>query len=51
MTSCSGESNGGGVSRTVLTTLKMAVLAPMASESVPMTMALNPGALARVRMV
>ena len=46
----SGSSNGSGRSTTALTTLKMAVVAPMPSASVRIAVAAKPGWRIRVRM-
>jgi hypothetical protein len=50
-TSRSGAANGSGRTSTVLTTLKIAVLAPIASATVSTTAALNTGERRSVRAV
>ena len=44
----SGSLNGSGRSRTLLTTLKIAVLAPIPSASVKTAIAVNPGRFAKI---
>ena len=48
-TSCSGWGNGSGLSRTALTTLKMAVFAPIPSARVRIATKVNPGDLRNCR--
>ena len=47
----SESGNGNGLSRTPLTTLKIAVVAPMPIASVSTVVSVNPGAFSRRRKV